>query len=55
MEKEPVLLTAKPSFQSMGQWTMPGNLVRLSGSETPALRYPPKKVGVSLIPTRFLA
>jgi hypothetical protein len=39
----------------VGQWTVPGNLVRLKGSDTLAIRYPPEMVSISLLPTRFLA
>ena len=34
---------------------MTGNLAKLSGSETLAPRHPPETVGVSLLPTSFLA
>lgn len=41
-------------YRHEGQWTRPGNLVRLSESETLALRHPPETVGIFLLPTKFL-
>jgi hypothetical protein len=34
---------------AVGQWTMPGNSVRLSGCETLAPRHPPEMVGISML------
>lgn len=45
--------TSKPYVQhSVGQWIVPGNLVRLSGSETLAPWFSPETVCVSLFSTR---